>query len=347
MSEQEISKPLVFLFVLAAIVVVIAGMKAAKDIIIPFLLSGFIAIICGPSLLWLKKKGLNNSIAILVVIATISMAGLLVAALVGNSVNDFAREIPFYQTKLDAMLASMAVLLGKAGIAIDHKSLAEYIDPGAAMRLVSEVFSGFGNALSNAFIIILTSIFILLEASSFRPKIKAAFSKPGFSMAGFDGYMASINQYMAIKTWVSLGTGVFVTIWLAALQVDYPLLWGLLAFLLNYVPNIGSIIAAIPAVLLALIQFGLIKALLATGGFVFVNIIVGNVIEPRFMGKGLGLSTLVVFISLAFWGWVLGPVGMLLSVPLTISVKLALASNKETFWLATLLDQADGCTEEI
>lgn len=347
MPGKNISKPIVFLVVLAAIVIIIAGMKNAKEIIIPFLLSGFIAIICGPSLLWLKRKGLNNGIAILVVIASVSLAGLLVAALVGNSVNDFARGLPFYQTKLDQLVATMAVLLSKVGISIDNKSLAEYIDPGAAMRLVSEVFSGFGNALSNAFIIILTVIFILLESSSFRPKIKDAFSKPGFSMTGFDSFIASINRYMAIKTWVSLATGVFVAGWLAILKVDYPLLWGLLAFLLNYVPNIGSIIAAIPPVLLALIQFGMIKALLAAGGFAFVNIIIGNVVEPRFLGKGLGLSTLVVFMSLAFWGWVLGPVGMLLSVPLTMTVKIALASDKETIWLATLLGPADGHSEEI
>ncbi len=341
MSDKDISKPIEILFVLAAIVIIISGMKAAKDIIIPFLLSGFIAIICGPSLLWLKKKGLNNTIAILVVVASVSMAGLLVAALVGNSVNDFAYDLQSYQAKFDGLIASLALLLGKVGISIEKKALAGYIDPGAAMYLVSEVFSGFGKALSNAFIIILTIIFILLESSSFRPKIKNAFGKPGFSMTGFDTFITSINQYMAIKTWVSLATGVFVAVWLAILKVDYPLLWGLLAFLLNYVPNIGSIIAAIPAVLLALIQFGLIKALMAAGGFAFVNIIIGNVVEPRFMGKGLGLSTLVVFMSLAFWGWVLGPVGMLLSVPLTMTVKIALASNDETSWLATLLGPAD------
>lgn len=346
MSEKELSKPIISLFILAALVIIIAGMKAAQDIMIPFLLSGFIAIICGPSLLWLKKKGLNNSLAILVVIATVSLAGLLVAALVGNSVNDFARDLPFYQTKFDALVAALAGLLNRVGISIEKQALAEYIDPGAVMRLVSEVFSGFGNALSNVFIIILTVIFILLETSSFRPKIETAFNKPGFSMAGFDAFIESINQYMAIKTWVSLATGVFVAIWLAILGIDYPLLWGLLAFLLNYVPNIGSIIAAIPAVLLALIQFGMIKALLAAGGFAFVNIIIGNVIEPRFLGKGLGLSTLVVFMSLAFWGWVLGPVGMLLSVPLTMTVKIALASNKETNWLSTLLGPAENCKEE-
>jgi predicted PurR-regulated permease PerM len=142
---------------------------------------------------------------------------------------------------------------------------------------------------------------------------------------------------MAIKTLVSLATGVIVAIGLYVIGVDYPLLWGLLAFLLNYIPNIGSIIAAIPPVLLAMIQLGPMQALIVAGGFVVVNIVMGSIVEPRFMGRGLGLSTLVVFLSLLFWGWVLGPVGMLLSVPLTITVKIALDSREESRWLAILL----------
>ena len=155
--------------------------------------------------------------------------------------------------------------------------------------------------------------------------------------AGFGKFLDSVNSYMAIKGWVSLATGLIIAIWLTILDVDYPLLWGLLAFLFNFVPNIGSIIAAIPAVLLALVQFGPGAAMAAGAGYVAVNIIMGNVIEPRFMGKGVGLSTLVVFISLVFWGWVLGPVGMLLSVPLTMIVKLALEARQDTRWIAVLL----------
>ncbi|MBA7685918.1 AI-2 transport protein TqsA [subsurface metagenome] len=142
---------------------------------------------------------------------------------------------------------------------------------------------------------------------------------------------------MAIKTLVSLATGVLVTIWIAIIGVDYPLLWGLLAFALNYVPNIGSIIAAIPVVLLATIQLGIIQAVAVAIGYLAVNLVMGNVIEPRFMGRGLGLSTLVVFLSLIFWGWILGPVGMLLSVPLTITAKIALDSSEETRWIGVLL----------
>ncbi len=128
---------------------------------------------------------------------------------------------------------------------------------------------------------------------------------------------------------------------LAALGVDFPALWGLLAFLLNYVPTIGSFIAAVPALLLALIQLGPLTAAVAGIGFFVINVLMGNVVEPRYMGRGLGLSTLVVFVSLVFWGWMLGPVGMLLSVPLTMTAKIAMEANPSSAWLAVLLGPAE------
>jgi predicted PurR-regulated permease PerM len=150
-------------------------------------------------------------------------------------------------------------------------------------------------------------------------------------------FVDKLNRYMSIKTWMSAATGILVTAWLWVLGVDNAELWGVLAFMFNFVPNIGSIIAAVPAVLLALVQLGVGSALLVMGGYVVINIVIGSILEPRYMGRGLGLSTLVVFLSLIFWGWVLGPVGMLLSVLLTIALKLALDSKPETRWLAILL----------
>jgi predicted PurR-regulated permease PerM len=178
---------------------------------------------------------------------------------------------------------------------------------------------------------------MLIEASSFPIKLHTIFGDEQNALENFDKFINTVKQYMAIKTWVSLATGIAVFIWLVIIGVNYAVLWGLLAFFLNYVPNIGSIIAAIPAVLLALIQLGFVKSIIVAGGFTVINLLIGNVIEPRFMGRGLGLSTLVVFLSLLFWGWVLGPVGMLLSVPLTMTAKIALDSREETRWLAILL----------
>ncbi|MCA9467990.1 MAG: AI-2E family transporter, partial [Nitrospira sp.] len=164
----------------------------------------------------------------------------------------------------------------------------------------------------------LTVIFILFEASSFQQKVRAALGDPKGTLPQFQKIIDAVNNYLAIKTLVSVATGVIVAIWVAILGIDFPVIWGLLAFLLNYIPNLGSIIAAVPPVLLGYIQFGLGRAVLVAIGFIIVNVVFGNAVEPRLMGRKLGLSTLVVFLSLIFWGWVWGPVGMLLSVPMTM-----------------------------
>jgi predicted PurR-regulated permease PerM len=155
----------------------------------------------------------------------------------------------------------------------------------------------------------------------------------------------SVHSYLGIKAAISLVTGLLIFIWLSILGVDYAVLWGLLAFLLNFVPTVGSFIAAVPAVLLAVVQLGLLHAGLTLAGFVVVNLVMGNMIEPRWMGRGLNLSPLVVFVSLVLWGWVLGPVGMLLSIPLTIMIKIALESQQETRWIGIMLGAADSTAE--
>jgi AI-2 transport protein TqsA len=325
------------LLTVAACIVIIAGLKAATVILVPFLLSAFIAIISAPPMFWLQRKGVPSVLAVfMVVLATLGVV-VLVGTLVGQSVTDFTKDMPVYQVKIRAQ--TTAVLTWLANLGVDTRSLAlnKVFDPGAAMKLAATVLNGLGNVLTNGFLIMMTVIFILLEAASFPAKLQAIKGTPDAPLTRWEYFLNDVKQYMAIKTWISLATGVLIAAWTAALGVDYPLLWGLLAFALNYVPNIGSIIAALPAVLLALVQMGLLKALLAAGGYAAVNLVMGNVVEPRFMGRNLGLSTLVVFVSLLFWGWVLGPVGMLLSVPLTITAKIALDSRAETRWVAILL----------
>ncbi len=333
------------MLVLASLVVVIAGMKAAAPILVPFLLAGFIAIISAPPLFFLERRGLPTWAALLIVIAGILVVGLLLMLLVGGSADDFARDLPGYQTRLKAATGDLVDTLARHGIELSKAKLLEYFDPGAAMRLATSLLSGLGGVLTNAFLILLTVIFILFEAASLPTKLRAVLPDPEASFARFERITGNVQRYMEIKTLMSLATGVCIGLWLWLIGVDYPVLWGVFAFLLNYVPNIGSIIAAVPAVLLAFAQLGAGSALLAGGGYLVVNTVVGNVIEPRYMGRGLGLSTLVVFVSLVFWGWVLGPVGMLLSVPLTMTVKIALDSNEETRWLAILLGPEKGLEE--
>jgi len=331
------SKAVQILMTIAAFVIVVAGMRAAKAIIVPFLLAAFIAIVSAPALFWLKKKRLPTWLALLVVVFVILSFGLAIAGLVGSSVNDFSSKLPFHEEKLKQQTAVILGFFGKIGIDVLSIDLTEIFNPGAAMKLVASTLNELGKVLTNGFLIMLTVIFMLLEASSFPEKLGAILPDPEASMERLKKFTNNVNRYMAIKTGVSLATGFLVTIFLIIMGVDYPLLWGLLTFVLNYIPNIGSIIAAVPAVLLAIIQLGPGKAIIVALGYVMINLVMGSVIEPRFMGRGLGLSTLVVFLSLLFWGWILGPVGMLLSVPLTITVKIALDSSEDTRWIAILL----------
>ena len=325
------------LFVLAGLVIVVWGIYAAQSVLLPFLVAIFLAVIGASPVMWLEKKRVPPVVAVLLVVAGMVGVLLVMAALVGTSVTAFSDALPLYQKRIGEMMALSLTWLSGMGIDISDKLLLKHVDPGAAMRLIAGMLSGLGSALANTFLILITVIFILLEASGFPRKLRTAFEDPHATFTPFSRFADSLRRYLAIKTWISLATGTIIAVWLALLGVDFPLLWGLLAFLLNYVPNLGSIIAAAPAVLLALIQIGPGTALLVAVGFVVVNAVLGNAVEPKLMGRGLGLSTLVVFLSLIVWGSLLGPVGMILSVPITMTLKIALENSEETRWIAVML----------
>ncbi len=336
-QSREFPQAAVIVMTAACFVIIIAGMKAAADILIPFFLAVFIAIIFTPPLFWMQRKKVPTFIAIILIIAFMVAIGYLLARFVGGSINDFTNALPEYRKMLIAKSASLQNWLNRLGIEVTDKMLQTHLNPGVAMQMAGKTLTALGSVLTNALLILLTVIFILLEAAGFPDKIRAALKAPEKSLSNFGQFTESVNRYLALKSFLSLLTGTLVWLWLTVLGVDYALLWGLVAFLFNYIPNIGSIIAAVPAVLLALVQFGLLHTVLTAAGYLAINTAIGNLIEPRMMGGRLGLSTLVVFLSLVFWGWVLGPVGMLLSVPLTMILKIALASNDETRWLSIML----------
>jgi len=325
---------------LAAFIVVIAGLRAATEVLIPFLLALFIAIVVYPLLSWMREKGVPTIVAILLILLMIISLGFLVAVMVGTSLTDFSSNLPAYQRLLTEKTRELLQFFETRGLVISDQTFMESINPGAAMRFTSTLLTGMGNLVGDTFIILLVVVFMLLEAATFGDKLGSVFHSTSKEIDRFKIFLDNINRYMVIKTWISFGTGVIVSIFLTILGVDYALLWGLLAFMLNYVPNIGSILAAIPPVLIALITIGPGTSFVVAIGFLAINTTIGNFIEPRVMGQGLGLSTLVVFLSLLFWGWVLGPVGMILSVPLTMSMKIALLSFEETQWISTLLDSS-------
>lgn len=325
------------LVIMASIVVILAGIKAATAIVVPFLLSVFIAMACSPIITWANQYRLPRAIAVVLVILIIVTFGLILAGLVSQSMNEFSLNMPRYREQLDGEFAWAIGQLDTFNISVDKQQLLSYLDPGAAMNMATNLLSSLGGVLTDFLLILLIVVFMLFEAESVPKKIHIALDDPSMKIQQIDKFLVSVKNYLAIKTLVSLGTGIIIGLWLYFLGVDHFLLWAVLAFLLNYIPNIGSIIAAVPAVLLAFVQLGATAAGLTALGFVVSNMVMGNVIEPRYMGRGLGLSTLVVFLSLIFWGWLLGTVGMLLSVPLTMIVKIALESSPDTRWVALLL----------
>ena len=329
------SKSVGYMFiVMASVVIVLAGIKLAAVIIMPFLLSLFLAIILAPLFEWLKARGLPDGLSIFaVMLVFVGLLGM-VTALVGNSVQDFNNNLPVYEAKLSQSMKEMILFLEGFGIDLPNEELFMAFDPKTMMKYIAGTLKNFGSIITNSFMILLMVIFMLLEMSHFQDKFRVTDRE---SMLHMQEIADKIKHYMVLKTGISMVTGTVVALMLMAVGVDYYILWGLVAFLLNFIPNIGSIIAAIPAVLLALVQFGVGTAALVGVGYVIVNIIFGSIIEPKIMGKGLGLSTLVVFLSLIFWGWLLGPIGMLLSIPLTIMVKIALDVQPNTKWIATLL----------
>ncbi len=325
------------LMTMAAFVVVVAGVREARELLVPFLLSAFIATLAAPPLFFLQRKKIPAGIALILVVGVVVIVAVLFGALVGTSIDNFSAQLPFYQERLNNLTGTFLAWLADVGIAIPQQTASKLLDPAKAMQMAAVGLKGLGGLLTNTFLILLTVIFILLEAASFPTKLSAILHNPDTGLSRFGDLLKNINSYMAIKTATSALTGILVSLWLWVVGVDYAVLWGTLAFLLNFVPNIGSIIASVPALLLALIQLGPGGALWSLLGYILINVIVGNVIEPRFMGRGLGLSTLVVFVSLVFWGWILGPVGMFLSVPLTMMIKISLDSNDETRWISILL----------
>jgi predicted PurR-regulated permease PerM len=325
-----------FLIIAAALVIISYGINQAQSVIALFLVSGFLALIGTPPVLWLERKHVPNLVAVMIIVAGMVTLLLMIGGILGASLSTFADALPVYQKRLHEQLLELRAFLAGRNIVISEKSLLAYLNPGAVMSLTA----GFLTAMDlapNIVLILLTVAFVLLEASSFPVKLRSVLGDPERAFPQYTKFVNDIRRYMVLKTVICLIAGVTLGSWLFFLGVDYPVLWGFLAFLLHYVPNLGGIMAAVPAVLLALLQLGTGPAVLVASGYLVVGFTLGNVVEPRLMGRKLGLSTLIVFLSLIFWGSLLGSIGVVLCIPLTMSLKFAFESSTSTQWIATLL----------
>jgi AI-2 transport protein TqsA len=326
-----------FLLSLAALLIIVQGINQAQSALVSLLIAVFFAILGIPPVLWLERKRIPTIVAVLLVMFALFATLVVVGVGVGTAVNRFVAELPSYQTRLQEQVATFSHWLSGKGIHGVDKILIGIANPGTLMGLTANLLARLGSALSDIVLILLTVALILCEASSFPVKLRSVLGDPTQVFPQFTRFVGEMERYVVIHTLFSLATGLLVAIWLSFLDIDYAVLWGFLAFFLNYVPNVGSMIAAAPPGLVALVQFGPSSALVTLAGYLVINFTLGYVIENRVMGQKLGLSTLVVFLSLFFWANLLGPVGMVLSIPLTMTLKFACENNPSTTWIAILL----------
>ena len=323
---------------IASVIIIVAGLMAVQTVILPILLALFLSVIVTKPIIWLRLKKVPHIVAILVVLMLITSLFIGMGALLGKSFSSFSSDIPVYEERFSKIMTSVLSWMDGLGYSITSQDIIDRIDAGKVLKFLTNSLTELGSVMQDSILILFISILMLLELDSFYQKGLFIRKRSGEdSLNSMRRIANSVRQYLWIKTLLSILTGVLVTVSLLIVGVDYAVLWGIVAFLLNYIPNIGSIIAAIPTMLFALIQLGFGGALWTGIIYLSINMVIGNIIEPKVTGKGLGLSTLVVFLSLLVWGFVFGTIGMFLSVPLTMMIKIILEENPKTLWIAVLL----------
>lgn len=321
----------------AALVVLVAALKIARPVLVPLVVSAFLATLTAPLVLYLQKRNVPAVLGVpLVILMTLACIAGLTGVVVG-SLNEFIQAAPEYQTHLIYAVVGITDRLGRLGLHVVPADVLNLIQPAAAMRLAGEMLSELANFLSSALLILLLTVFVLFEALVLPDKLRRALGDPHADFSQGIRVVQRVKAYVVVKTGTSLATGLIIGGVLYLMGVDFALLWGLLAFLLNFIPNIGSIIAAVPAIILSWLQLGVSTAIVTGSVFLAVNMVIGSLLEPRIMGQRMNLSPLIVFVSLVFWGWLWGPLGMLLSVPLTMVLRILLDGNEGTKPFAILM----------
>ncbi len=328
---------------IAAAVVILAGLRAAAEIVVPILLAFFLAFVSSPLVFRLGRARMPYRLAVALVLLLQVGVLTILGVLVARSAGELQARLPVLRDRIGDAQDELVQWLALHGGLRAHEA-ANLVDTGSIVDRVADAALKLGSLLGSGVLMVLVLAFTLFDASRLWRLLDAHISD------GDDEHLISrvsveVNRYLSIKTSISLLTGVLLGLWCMALGVDFPLLWALLAFLLNYVPNVGSIMAAIPPILVAWIMQSPGVAVLVAAGYVSVNMILGNIIEPKLMGSALGISPLVVILSIVLWGWLLGPIGALLSAPLTMIVKIALDNTREWAWVADLMSNPTGRDE--
>ncbi len=333
---RELVKIRHYFFYFSAFVIIIGGLKMASQAVIIIFLSIFISSVLSPVLDKLQKYKVPKFLAYMILVLMVLVIIFFIAFIISGSLKSFINNIPIYEIMLKNLIADSLVFLNSHGFSIETKSIIESINFGALFNFTATTAGSIGMFFSKMLLVFIGVAFILAESTNLEKKIDIIFKKNKSAKRHFKLFSDNIHKYFTIKTLTSLLTGIFITFTLIMFDIDYPILWGFLGFLLNFIPVIGSIIASIPALLLGLMHHDFATVAWLALAYLVINISISNIIEPKYMGQGLGLSAMIIFFSLIFWGWVLGPAGMFLAVPLTMTLKIAFDSNPNTEWIGIL-----------
>jgi AI-2 transport protein TqsA len=333
------------MIVMAALVIVAAGLKWAEPMLVPLLVAACVAASTAPIVHWMRRARFPTSLAVTFTILLVLAAIVGFGALTAVAASDLTESLPRLERTLAAFKQEAAAWLAENRLARFAPMVMRF-DPGKlSENSVASAVAEVPAAVSSFGIVLFVAIFILLEAATFNGKLAYALHWRPHRLLAARSTVEEVQKYLLVKTWISAAMGVFCGGWCALLGVENPVLWGLVTFALNFIPVFGSLLATIGPTAIALLELGTPAALGVLVGLFVIHNIIGNVIEPKVLGRALGLSPLVVMLSIVIWGWLLGPVGALLSVPLTMVVKIIMANTEDLRWAAVLLGPGDGREE--
>jgi AI-2 transport protein TqsA len=336
-STNGLPRPSLFrvIVALAAVVVVLVGLRVGAPILNPILFAVVLALLFSPLYSWLRRRGLPTPLALVIMLIFVGaiFAGLFFT--LGASISRFTERLGFYTAQLNGQLNDLEALIERLGLS--DVDLKEVVKPGALAEALGVVLSGIAGFLSDLFLILAIMLFLLAEGGALMDRLRASVPEDNPQIARLTVFGRNVVRQFGLRAIVNLVTGTGVTVLLLVLGVDFPLLWGILTFFLSFVPYVGLVLAVAPAVVLALAEFGLSRAVLVIAGVVVINVLAENVLSPMMMGRGLNLSPTIVFLAFILWAWVLGGPGAFLAVPITMFVIVMLDTFPETRWLARLM----------
>ena len=323
------------MLVLAATVVVLVGLRLSAPILNPILFAVILTLLFSPVYSWLLRRGLPAPLALvgMLVLLTVLFLGLIF--IVGGSISRFTERVGFYTTQLNGQVDSLDALIERLGLS--NVDVRDVVKPGALTEAIGAILSGIAGFLSDFFLILVIMLFLLGEGPAMMDRLRAGTSGDNPQVERLTTVGRSVVRQFGLRAIVNLVTGAGVTVLLFLLGVDFPLLWGILTFFLSFVPYIGLVLAVAPAVVLALAEFGVSRAVLVIVGVIVINILAENVLSPMMMGRGLNISPTIVFLSFIFWAWLLGGAGAFLALPITLFVAVMFGTFPETRWLASLI----------